>query len=83
MVAAKKHTKGGSRSKKNLYYHVNTGRNSIEVSGAVKPSVGIREKLSANGFTWAPTTRVWYAKFTKARITFLRKLSGKEPEISF
>lgn len=53
---------------------LNSEKNGIEIRFDSKPAAEIISDLKANGFRWSGKQKMWYAKQTAERITFVGKL---------
>ena len=53
---------------------LNNEKNGIEIRFDNKPETEIINELKANGFRWSGKQKMWYAKQTAERITFVGKL---------
>ena len=51
---------------------INNEKNGIEIRFDSKPETNILEKLKTNGFRWSVKQKMWYAKITEARMTFVK-----------
>lgn len=56
----------------------NAVQNGIELRFGIKPDDATLAKIKANGFRWAMGKKIWYAKDTPARRTFVEGLQGKQ-----
>ena len=50
---------------------INNEKNGIEIRFESKPETNILEQLKTNGFRWSVKQKMWYAKITEARMTFI------------
>lgn len=54
---------------------INNEKNGIEIRFESKPETNILEKLKTNGFRWSVKQKMWYAKITEARMTFIKNFN--------
>ena len=52
----------------------NTEKNGIEISFEDKPAAETIEQIKANGFRWSRYQKLWWAKYTDARMDFARSI---------
>lgn len=55
-----------------MQINLNKEKNGIELSFETKPSNDILTSLKAEGFRWHNARKIWYAKQTDARLSFVR-----------
>lgn len=56
----------------------NSEKNGIEISFDCKPEQDIIDGLKANGFRWSPKRKIWYAKYSEDRKTYIKEISNEE-----
>lgn len=55
---------------------INNEKNGIEIRFESKPETTILEQLKENGFRWSVKQKMWYAKKTNERITFIQNFDS-------